>query len=274
MFDTEKVTLLAEHPVEQAKADLERLLSLRSRMGELERARVDDVVLHTDPALAMLLPGGGLQPGGVYSVQESTSLAMALLAGPSSVGAWCAVVGMPGFGVEAAARLGIDLGRLVLVPNPADRWFSVTAALADAVGVVVTAPASRVGEAEAARLAARLRQRGTVLIVCGDWPRADARLRVAASRWTGVGAGNGYLAERELTVAVQSRSGARERRAALVQSPAGALRPESRPELRAVGLRAEGLSAEEETPESGETAATGQSHAVGELRAVGESWPV
>jgi hypothetical protein len=235
VFETEEVTLLAEHPLEQAKADLERLLRLRSRMGELERTRVDDAVLHTDPTLADLLPGGGLQPGGVYSVQESTSLVMALLAGPSSAGAWCAVVGMPGFGIEAASRLGIDLGRLVLVPTPGDRWFSVTAALTDAVGVVVTSPTSRVGEAEAARLAARLRQRGTVLVVCGEWPRVDARVRLASSGWAGVGTGHGYLGKRELTVAVESRSWGRERRADLVLPSAGGLQPGPRPVLRAVG---------------------------------------
>jgi len=209
--------------VERAKADLERLLSLRSRMGELESARVDDGVLRTDPVLAPLLPGGGLQPGGVYSVQGATSLVMALLAGPSAEGAWSAVVGMPGFGAEAAARLGVDLDRLVLVPHPGDRWFSVTAALADAVSVVVTVPGSRVGEAEAARLAARLRQRRAVLLVCGAWPRVDARVGVASARWAGVGDGHGYLAERELTVAVESRSWGRERRAKLLLTPDGRL---------------------------------------------------
>lgn len=214
--------------VERAKADLERLLSLRSRMGELESTRVDDGVLRTDPALAPLLPGGGLQPGGVYSV-GTTSLVMALLAGPSAEGAWCAVVGMPGFGAEAAALLGIDLDRLVLVPHPGDHWFSVTAALADAVSVVVAVPGSRVGEAEAARLAARLRQRRAVLLVCGAWPRVDARLGVASSRWTGVGEGHGYLATRELTVAVESRSWGRERRGRLLVTPDGRLEAASAP---------------------------------------------
>lgn len=229
---------MGDTPVERAKADLERLLSLRSRMGELERTRVDDGVLRTDPALAQLLPGGGLQPGGVYSVQGATSLVMALLAAASADGAWCAVVGMPAFGAEAAARLGIDLGRLVLVPHPGDHWFSVTAALADAVSVVATVPGARVGEAEAARLAARLRQRRAVLLVCGAWPRVDARLGVASSRWTGVGEGHGYLASRELTVAVESRSWGRERRGRLLLTSDGRLEAASAdtgfPALRAV----------------------------------------
>ncbi|GAB3796562.1 hypothetical protein GCM10028798_06680 [Humibacter antri] len=227
--------------VERARTDLERLLSLRSRMGELESTRVDDGVLRTDPALAPLLPGGGLQPGGVYSVQGTTSLVMALLAGPSAEGAWSAVVGMPGFGAEAAARLGVDLDRLVLVPHPGDRWLSVTAALADAVSVIVAVPGARVGEAEAARLAARLRQRRAVLLVCGAWPRVDALVGVASTRWAGIGEGHGYLAERELTVAVKSRSWGRERRANLLLTPDGRLH-ETTPSRQAIpsseGLRA------------------------------------
>ncbi len=242
MFETGRVTLLAERldatvahdaPVERARADLERLLALRSRMGELERIRVDVDALRTDPVLADLLPGGGLQPGGVYSVLGSTSLIMALLSGPSSEGAWCAVVGMPGFGVEAAARLGVDLGRLVLVPRPGDSWLTVTAALADAVNVVVTAPGSRVSDAEAARLAARLRQRGTALLVHGDWPRADARMAVASSSWTGVGDGHGYLAAREVTVAVQSRWRGRSRQARIALLPSGGLRRLQQPSTMA-----------------------------------------
>lgn len=218
------MTLLAESTaVERARADLDRLLALRSKLGELERTRVDGGALPTHPALGALLPGGGLQPGGVYSVSGSTSLLMTLLAGPSADGAWCAVVGMPGFGTEAAARFGIDLDRLVLVPHPGDRWFGVTAALADAVSVVAVAPAARVGDAEAARLAARLRQRGAVLLVAGAWPRVDARVGVASSSWVGVCEGHGYLGVREVTVTAESRSWGRERSARLLLTPDGRL---------------------------------------------------
>jgi hypothetical protein len=198
--------------VERAQADLDRLLSLRSRVGELERSRVDEEVLHTDPVFGELLPGGGVQPGGVYAVQGSTSLVMALLAAPSRAGAWCAVVGMPGFGIEAAARAGIDLDRLVLVPAPGTAWFGVTAALADAVTVVVTTPTSRVGDTEAARLAARLRRQGAVLLVRGEWPRVDARLTVAVERWRGLGEGYGYLGRRDLAITAENRSWGRPRR--------------------------------------------------------------
>ncbi|WKK71268.1 hypothetical protein Q0F99_17650 [Rathayibacter oskolensis] len=70
------------------------------------------------------------------------SLAMGLLAGPSAEGAWCGVVGVPEFGAEAAAGIGIDLERLVLEPSPAEHWLTVTAALVDVLTVILT-PSAR-----------------------------------------------------------------------------------------------------------------------------------
>ena len=66
--------------------------------------------------------------------------------------------------------------------------------------VVVTRPPQKASDADAARLGARLRQRGCALIVVGDWPQSEAQLRVTSSRWSGVGRGHGYLAGREVTV--------------------------------------------------------------------------
>jgi hypothetical protein len=112
---------------------------------------------------------------------------------------------MPEFGAEAAGRAGIALDRLALVPDPADQWLASTAALAEALPVVAVRPSGRVSEGEAARLMSRLRDRGGVLLVHGPWPRAEAQLSVGAVHWSGVGAGNGYLASREVTVTVSSR---------------------------------------------------------------------
>lgn len=71
-----------------------------------------------DPAFAALLPEEGLQTGTSYTVSSSPSLVLALLSAASQKGLWCAVVGMPTLGVEAAAAFGIDLARLILVPTP------------------------------------------------------------------------------------------------------------------------------------------------------------
>jgi len=191
------------------------------------------------PGLAGLLPEGGLRPGAAYSVAGG-ALLLSLLAEPSAAGSWCGVVGIPELGTEAARSAGVALDRLALVPQPGERWLSVVAALAEVLPVVAVRPPGRVREADAARLAARLRERSCVLLVCGEWPRVEARLAVAEARWDGLGDGHGYLTGREVVVTVDTRHTGTPRRARLllpnaagrlghsvtVESPAG---------LRAVG---------------------------------------
>ncbi|MDX6282555.1 MAG: hypothetical protein QOH03_3626 [Kribbellaceae bacterium] len=173
----------------------------------LDTATVDRA-LPTLPAIADLLPGAVLRGGSVYSVRGSTALVMAMMAGPSAEGAWCGVVGMPSFGAEAARSLGVDLDRLVLVPDPERDWLSVVAALVDALTVVVVRPPGEVTPGEASRLSARLRTRGAMLIAVGSWPGSEARLEVQANTWTGLGEGEGYLTGRQATVAVTGRGAA------------------------------------------------------------------
>lgn len=160
---------------------------------------------------------------------------MAMLAGPSIAGAWCAVLGAPNFGLEAADQLGIKLGRLVLVPHPGETWLAVAAALIDVMDAVLLVPSgdaagpSRISAAEASRLAARLRKRGCLLICqqpspfsvhpegsrtpAADavWPQSEAVLIAKQCQWEGLKAGHGQLRCRELSVQAHWRSG-RERR--------------------------------------------------------------
>lgn len=184
-----------------------RVAQLQQRIQGMQATKLSTTALPTLSALAEILPGGALREGAAYSVDGSTTLVMALLAGPSQSGAWCGVVGLPNFGAEAAARFGIDLERLVLVPAPGEQWLTVTAALVDVLTVVVTRPPRRASDADVARLGARLRQRGCALIVVGEWPQSEAQLRVTASRWSGVGRGHGLLTGREVTVSSSGRTG-------------------------------------------------------------------
>ncbi|GAB2640779.1 hypothetical protein GCM10009743_14780 [Kribbella swartbergensis] len=177
----------------------------------LDTASVDRV-LPTLPAVSELLAGVGLRGGSAYSVHGSSALAMAMMAGPSAEGAWCGVVGMPSFGAEAARGLGVDLERLVLVPEPEHDWLNVVAALVDALTVVVVRPPGEVTPGEASRLAARLRTRGAVLITVGSWPGSEARLEVESSAWAGLGSGEGMLTARQATVVVTGRRAAVRRR--------------------------------------------------------------
>jgi membrane protein implicated in regulation of membrane protease activity len=183
------------------------LLTSSTRFG-VDNTSALNVGVSTIPTLPLferVLPGGSLVEGAVYSVERSTTLALALLVGASAAGAWCGAVGVPDIGVEAAARFGIELDRFVLVPHPRNQWLTVIAAMTDVLKVVVTRPSVRVRAGDVSRLVARLRQRGSTLIVLGPWPQSEARLRVVDSTWRGVGHGHGYLAARQITVSVTGR---------------------------------------------------------------------
>lgn len=191
--------------------------------------------------LAPLFTGGGLRRGSVVTVDGSTSLALALAVGPTAVGSWCAVVGYPALGIVAAAELGLDLGRLALVPRPAAKrgpgdWAWVVAALVDGFDVVLAWPPSKapVRAVDARRLAARTRERGAVLIVVKPpksgvgtregtergWPdAADLGLRVIRSEWHGLGAGHGHLRARRIEVVAAGRGAAARPRQASMWLP-------------------------------------------------------
>lgn len=191
--------------------------TLRDRLERMQGRRMSTPVLPTHPAFSHLLPGGGLRPGSAYALASSSSLLLALMARASQEGAWCGVVGMPDLGAEAAERYGLDLDRLVFVPDPGPRWLAVTATIADVLPVVAVRPPRAAAQgAELARFAARLRERGTVLLVQGPWPQAEAVIEVADPLWSGLGSGHGYLAGRELTVTVASRRSPVPRRARML----------------------------------------------------------
>jgi hypothetical protein len=140
--------------------------------------------------------------------QGATSLLYTLLAGPA--GCWSALVGMPGLGLSAAAELGVDLDRVVLVPDPGADVLQVVSNLIDGVDLVAVAlPApARVAPARQRVIGGRLRQRGSVLLVLGPWPGADLVLTARGVGWHGLGRGHGRLRDRELTVQVGGRRAA------------------------------------------------------------------
>jgi len=183
-------------------------------------ALAGDQLLPVLPCLEELFPAKGLRRGSVVGVSGvsaalgSTALTMAVLAGPSAVGSWCALVGFADAGGVAAGELGIDLARCALVPDPGPTWATVVAALLDAIDVVAVRAPGRVRAADARRLAARARERGSVLVVFGAWPEGpDVRLSVAGATWEGLGRGHGALARRRLDVVSGGRgAAARERR--------------------------------------------------------------
>ena len=174
---------------------------LRQRMHRMQGVASP----RTLPSLPGLAAALSLQTGSAYAV-DSASLALALLAGPSAAGEWVGVVGAPDLGYEAAAGMGVDLDRTIVVPQPGEHWLSVVAALVDVASVVLLRCPTAATEHQAERLRARLRTKDAALVCWGDWPRCQARLRLRSCRWSGLGRGHGHLSDRQLVVEV-SRSG-------------------------------------------------------------------
>src|SRR6266851_19337 len=150
-------------------------------------------VLPVLPALRELLPRGGLARGSVVAAAGFGLLCLALVAGASADGVWCGIAGIPEAGVLAAAGLGLDVERTLLVPDPGPAWPQVVASLLDGCELVLLRPPARASAQIRQRLEATLRRARGVLLVAGDWPGAQVRLRVITQRWTGLGDGHGRL---------------------------------------------------------------------------------
>ncbi|HLU32920.1 MAG TPA: hypothetical protein VKZ74_02710 [Natronosporangium sp.] len=206
------------------------------RASDLARDRVaggPNRVLPVAPELRPLLPA--LRRGSTVAVAPGTSsLVLALIAPASAAGAWVAVVGMPGFGALAAAQAGVVWERLALVPHPEPEWGTVVATLLDGFDIVVTVPPGPVAPRLAGRLAARARQRGSVLVPYGRWEGAELTLTAGQGAWEGLGAGHGRLRRRELTITARGRGAAGRPRQVRVTLPdaagrLGPARPATRP---------------------------------------------
>ena len=217
----------------RAAAALTREHARKSLAVLAERTRPisssETLLLPVVPALADLLPDGGLRRGSTIVITGATipggadgtttggiALALALVARASGAGSWCAIIGFPDLGAVATHDLGIELARLALIPRPGPGWADATAALIDGSDLVVLCPPFPPRPAMARRLVARARERRSVLIVMpgrAGWPECpDVRLVVSGIHWAGIGAGEGYLRHRRMTVtATGRRSAARPR---------------------------------------------------------------
>lgn len=221
------------NPIGTGPGAVRDLAELGERVRPTDLAR--DRSLAVLPAFDALLPASGLRRGTTVGVGArpgatgATSLSLALAAGASQAGSWVAAVGLGSLGLAAAAELGVALERLVLVADPGRDpagWATVVAALVDGFDLVLVAPGggrgrrgARLRPGDARRLAARVRERGAVLVaVGGDLPgeRSPLRLTVTSSAWEGLGVGWGHLQGRRMAVEADGRGeAARGRRAEL-----------------------------------------------------------
>jgi hypothetical protein len=189
----------------RVKAGITRITRLSA--GGNEGGPLGGGALPVLPALGELLPGG-LARGSVVAAGPWSLLCLALAAGASVAGAWCAVAGVPQLGVSAAAAVGLDPARMLLVADPGAAWPQVVASLLDGCELVLLRPPGQATAQVRRRLEAVLRRQGGVLVVAGDWDGAQARLLVTRQEWAGIEAGHGRLRARRVLVVADGRGAA------------------------------------------------------------------
>jgi hypothetical protein len=136
-----------------------------------------ETLLAVPDALAELLPAG-LPRGTVAVLSGARSLPVAMAAAVTAAGGHVAIVGLPGFGLLAAAEMGADLSRLAVIPQPGSDPVEVAAVLMDGMDLVVLGLAgSSVPPTRSRAVVARARQRGCSLLVTGgQWQGASMRM--------------------------------------------------------------------------------------------------
>jgi recA bacterial DNA recombination protein len=161
-----------------------------------------DRLLAVAGPIGQLLPAGGIRRGSTVALDGppgsgSTTVALLLAAATTSVGEWAAVVDPDGtLGARAAAEAGVALERCAVIRRvPPDRWPMVVGALLDGVAFVAAVVPQGLRPGDARRLAARARERATVLVTLGPWPvEATLRLHAQGRNWSGLASGAGLLA--------------------------------------------------------------------------------
>lgn len=201
-----------------------QITRLRAQIGQMQRRTASPDRLPVPAPLSGLFPSGGLRPGAAYALPDSPSLLLALAGEISRSGSWCAFVGMPDLSMQAAASHGVAADRVALIPSPGSRWLSAVSSAAEVFPLVAVRPPRGVGPAETARLDARLRDRGSTLLVMGAWPGAELSLSLGEPEWRGIGAGHGLIAARAVTIAAAGRPLPSSRRVrVLLPGPSGAV---------------------------------------------------
>jgi len=237
MFEHGCVSPLTVHPT--ARIRREQVNTLRQHIRQMESPHVEHPVFPSTAGVDRLFPDGGLRRGVVYEISEGRSLLWSLLAGPSQAGHWIAIIGMAHLGLQAAADAGVNLERLVLVPQPGNSGFSVTSTLADSLPLVVLNPSGPLPpQAQRDRFQARLRERGTTLLIRATWPGSEGRLAITQRSWDGLGHGFGLLSQQHITLSHQHRRETTPRHVDLCISSRG-IEVQHRATIRRIGSRPE-----------------------------------
>ena len=205
------------------RTEAQRADALRDVLAELGE-RVKPITLARERTLPVaapfdqLLPDEGLVRGRVLSCRgvAETSLAFGVIAEALKQGAWAAVVDVATFGADAASEFGIPLERVVRVDSGGvgeggvgelAAWSDVMGAAVDGFDVVVTKVPAELRGAAVRKLATRIQQKGSVVVVLGESGALGSDLVFSTdhTNWSGISSGAGHLRSRVITVAAGGR---------------------------------------------------------------------
>ena len=214
-------------------ADVSALDAVRKALGETERRLGVSKLAQTpviEPApktgasefmtLGALFPEGRLAPGSVTSIIGSTALTFAAAALSAGADGWTAMVAMPAASPLAAAEAGLDLSRVVWIPDAGLQAASVVGALVDGFGCVIVGPNIALAPSDRRRLVHRVRERDAALVSTAAWDGARLSLVVSGRSWRRVGDDYGRIVNQELTVERTGRGSGGARRSFVVDLPA------------------------------------------------------
>lgn len=221
----------------------DRIALARSVLARAEAAHSSTALTLGAPVLPItrelehLFPAGGLPCGAITQFEGSTGLLLHLIARATQEGAWCAVVGFPEIGTLAAAECGVELSRLALVPDPGAQAGQVLATLIDGIDLVIVGRGvspQQLRPAVQRQIAARAKERGTVVISLHNWSGAQHSLRTRVRGWRGLGQGSGHLSKQDLILGRGGRGVAQRHVEVEVSLPlrATAIRDDAAPDLR------------------------------------------
>jgi hypothetical protein len=122
------------------------------------------------------------------------------------------VVGLNDLAPAAVLEANLDAERVAFIdPGNSGRHVDVLAALIGAVDVIVLDARLSLRPSDGRRLASRLRERGSILIVVSPGGAvnsslsADLSLTVSDAQWEGLGCGYGHLRSRRVRVGINGR---------------------------------------------------------------------
>lgn len=182
-----------------------------------------EMYVELDGCLAEVFPFGRVQRGSVVLFEGSfnsgvTSVLLEFLSSGGMRKMWTALVGFENLGFLAARERGVDLGRVVSVPDPGRNLAQVIAVLLDAFSVVVIDNPRLISSSQARNLVSRVRSSKSIVAVVqqhasaknmaakGVWPGScDYLVRSSISGFSGLGRGGGFIKERQVSISLEGR---------------------------------------------------------------------